>query len=36
MEAERQTNIKHNNISRVCQGKKSYNTAGGYKWKFKK
>lgn len=31
-EAERKTNICHNNISQVCNGKRQ--TAGGYHWKF--
>lgn len=31
-EAERQTNISHENISKVCRGKRK--TAGGYHWKY--
>lgn len=33
-EAERQTNICHSTISKVCLGKKK--SAGGYFWKYKK
>lgn len=31
-EAERQTKISHENISKVCRGKRK--TAGGYHWKY--
>lgn len=33
--AELSTNIDRSQISKVCQGKKKFVTAGGYKWKFK-
>ena len=32
-EAERQTNIKHNNIAKVCKGKMKQ--TGGYIWRYK-
>lgn len=35
-EAERQTGISNSQISKCCQNKPKYNTAGGYKWKYKK
>lgn len=31
-EAERQTEIKHQNIGQACNGK--YKTAGGYHWRY--
>ena len=31
-EAERQTNVKHNNIANVCNGKRQ--TAGGFHWRY--
>jgi hypothetical protein len=34
MEVERQLGIPHSQISNVCKGKKNYNTAGGFKWKY--
>lgn len=35
-EAERQTGISYSQISKCCQNKPKYNTAGGYKWEYKK
>ena len=34
-EAERNTGIKHSAISRVCEGRKHYNSAGGFYWRYK-
>lgn len=34
VEAQRQTGIHCNQINGVCNGRKSYYTAGGYHWKF--
>jgi len=34
-EAERKTGISHQSISNVCNKKKHYNSAGGFKWEFK-
>lgn len=33
-EAERQTGIKHSDISAVCKGYRGAKTAGGYHWKY--
>lgn len=33
--AERVTGIRQSNISKCCLGRKWFNTAGGYVWKFK-
>lgn len=33
-EAEKQTGVLHNNISKVCNSKRSF--AGGFRWKYKK
>ncbi len=35
IEASRQTGIDQGSISKCCSGARSYNSAGGYKWKFK-
>ena len=34
MEAERTLKIAHSSINACCNGKKHYNTAGGYKWRY--
>ena len=34
IEAERELGINHSNISRCCDNKPHYNTAGGFKWKY--
>ena len=34
-EASRQTGIHHSQISKCCQNKPKYKTAGGYIWKYK-
>lgn len=31
---EAQTALKINNISKCCQNKKHYKTAGGYRWEY--
>ena len=33
-EAERKTNIYHNQISKCCLGRNKFETAGGYHWKY--
>ena len=33
-EAQRQTGIKQSNISKVCLGRPTFHSAGGYVWKF--
>lgn len=33
-EAERKTGVKSSNIRNVCNGKKGYNTAGGFHWQW--
>lgn len=35
MEASRQTNINHSNISQCCRGNKNNSHAGGFLWKYK-
>ena len=34
MDIERELKIKHDSISNCCKHKKSYKTAGGYKWEY--
>lgn len=35
-DAERATGIRNSSISAVCKGKRNYNTAGGYHWRYVK
>ncbi len=34
IEAKRQLNLSGSGINNVCKGKKNYNTAGGFKWRY--
>lgn len=34
-EAQRKTGIERSSISKCCQNKKKYRTAGGYQWEYK-
>lgn len=34
--AQRELGIKRNNINNCCNNKPKYNTAGGYRWMYKK